>query len=97
MFVTFENEPQVSENLYGKSSSKKVKPKFKVGDFVRINKTKHTFDKGYLPNWTQELFQILAVVKTRTPITNKIKYLDGEVVKGTFYAHELQRVEKDQI
>ena len=36
----------------------KSKPKFKVGYFVRIDKTKRTFDKGYLPNWTQELFQI---------------------------------------
>ena len=44
-----------------------------MNDFVRINKTKRTFDKGYLPNWTQELFQILAVVKTQTPITYKIK------------------------
>ena len=52
-----------------------------MGDFVRINKTKRTFDKGYLPNWTQELFQILAVVKTQTPITYKIKDLEGELVK----------------
>ena len=88
--VTLKNEPQVSKNLYGKSNSKKGKPKFKVDDFVRINKTKYTFDKGYLPNWTQELFQILAVVKTQTPITHKIKDLEGEVVKGTFCAHELQ-------
>ena len=41
--------------------------------------------------------QILAVVKTQTPITYKIKDLEGEVVKGTFYSHELQRVEKEQI
>ena len=87
----------MSENLYGESNSKKVKPKFKVGDFMRINKTKRTFDKGYLPNWTQELFQILAVVKTQTPITYKIKDLEGELVKGTFYSHKIQRVEKDQI
>ena len=95
--MNIKNEPQVSENLYGKSNSKKVKPKFKVNDFVRINKTKRTFDKGFLPNWTQELFQILAVVKTQTPITYKIKDLEGELVKGTFYSHKLQRVENDQI
>ena len=51
--VTLKNEPQVSENLYGKSNSKKLKPKFKVSDFVHFNKTKRTFDKGYLPNLTQ--------------------------------------------
>ena len=37
------------------------------------------------------------MVKTQTPITFKIKYLYGELIKGTFYSHELQRVEKDQI
>ena len=45
----------------------------------------------------KNLFQILAVVKPQTPITYKIKDLEGELVKGTFYSHELQRVEKDQI
>ena len=55
--VNLINEPQVSENLDGKLKSKTFKPKFKVGDFVRINKTKRTFGKGYLPNWTEELFQ----------------------------------------
>ena len=37
------------------------------------------------------------MVKTQTPITYKIKDLEGELVKGTFYSHELQRVEKDLI
>ena len=37
------------------------------------------------------------MVKIQTPITYKIKDLEGELVKGTFYSHELQRVEKDQI
>ena len=59
--------------------------------------TKRTFDKGYLPIWTQELFHILAVVKTQIPIPYKIKDLEGELVKGTFYAHKLQRKEKDQV
>ena len=40
--VTLKNEPQVSENLYGKSNSKKVKPKFKVGDLcVSIKQNAH--------------------------------------------------------
>lgn len=95
--VTLENEPQVTEILFGKKKQKSVKSKFKVGDFVRINKTKRTFEKGYLPNWTQELFKITAVVKTQSPLTYKIEDLDSEVIKGTFYSHELQRVEKDQI
>ena len=87
----------MSEILFGKSKLSKQQPKFKVGDYVRINKTKHTFEKGYLPNWTQELFQISAVVKTQSPITYEIEDLDGELVSGTFYSQELQLVEKEQI
>ena len=64
VLVTIQNEPEVSEILYGKNKSKFVRSKLKVGDYVRINKTKRTFDKGYLPNWTQELFKIITVVKT---------------------------------
>lgn len=94
--VTSKNEVVVSENLFGKKQ-KHQSPKLKVSDYVRINKTKRTFDKGYLPNWTQELFQISAVYKHQNPVTYKIVDLDGEVVKGTFYSQELQRVEKDQI
>lgn len=36
----------------------KNKPKFMVGDSVRISKNKRMFRKGYLPNWTNEITQI---------------------------------------
>ena len=65
-----------------------------MGDFVRINETKRRFDFTKLDT---RVISDLVVVKTQTPITYKIKDFEGEVVKGTFYAHELQRVEKDQI
>ena len=61
--MTFENKPQVSEIVYGKSNAKIVQPKFKVSDFVLINKTNAHLIKGCLPNWTHKLIQILAVVK----------------------------------
>ena len=31
-------------------------PKFKVGDHVRISKYKNIFAKGYMPNWSEEVF-----------------------------------------
>ena len=31
-------------------------PKFKVGDRVRISKYKNVFAKGYVPNWSEEVF-----------------------------------------
>ena len=33
-------------------------PKFKVDDHVRISKYKNIFAKGYMPNWSEELFII---------------------------------------
>ena len=72
-------------------------PELRVGDFVRISKTKRNFEKGYLPNWTQELFRVTGVIKSQSPVTYKIEDLDGEPIKGTFYSQELQRVDRDQI
>ena len=40
-------------------SSKKINdknPKFKIGDIVRISKFKNIFAKGYVPNWSEEVF-----------------------------------------
>jgi transposase InsO family protein len=42
-----ENESTVYENLYPEKSEKNKKPKFKVGDRVRISKKKGKFEKGY--------------------------------------------------
>ena len=33
-------------------------PKFKVGDHIRISKYKNIFAKGYMPNWSEEVFVI---------------------------------------
>ena len=33
-------------------------PKFKVGDHARISEYKKCFAKGFVPNWSQEVFVI---------------------------------------
>jgi hypothetical protein len=94
------NEAKISEILYSPKKKelkkKDLKPKFRVKDKVRINKTKHTFDKGYLPNWTQEIFEITHVNKT-LPITYKLKDLNNEQIMGTFYGEELQLIKDNEI
>jgi hypothetical protein len=37
------------------------KPKFSVGDRVRITKKHTVFKKSYLPLWTEELFEIAEI------------------------------------
>ena len=41
-------------------------PKFKVGDLVRISKYKNIFAKGYMPNWSEEIF-IIKKIKNTVP------------------------------
>ena len=41
----------------------KKDPKFKIGDHVRILRYKNIFSKGYLPNWSEEVFIIYKVKK----------------------------------
>jgi hypothetical protein len=55
---------------------------------VRISKYKTVFDKGYLPNWTTEIFVISKILQTR-PITYKIKDLSDTDIAGGFYEQEL--------
>ncbi|XP_046358375.2 uncharacterized protein LOC124136497 [Haliotis rufescens] len=64
------------------------------GTRVRLNKTKGTFEKGYLPNWTTELFTVDRLVTGRTPPVYRIKDDHGEVLQGTFYPEEIQPILK---
>ena len=36
--------------------------KFKIGDIVRISKYKSIIAKGYVPNWSEEIFVITKVI-----------------------------------
>ena len=67
------------------------KPNFAVGDQVRITVKRGDFRKGYRPNFTRELFKISEVLDTE-PVTYRIKDLQGEEIKGSFYEQELVRV-----
>ena len=67
-----------------------IKPRFKVGDFVRISKTKDTFEKGYKPNWTLETFRITNIDTNQSPEMYELEDLKGEALTGKFYDKELQ-------
>ena len=41
-----------------------TKPKFKVGDHVRISKNKNIFSKGYTQNWSEEVFVFSKIKNT---------------------------------
>ena len=88
------NEGIVYFNLYG-DMEHSSKPKFKVGDRVRISKYKRkTFDKGYTPNWTEEIF-IVDKIQYSNPITYKLKDLNNEEIQGSFYEPELLKAKQE--
>ena len=64
--------------------------KFKVGDHVRISKYKIIFAKGYMPNWSEDIF-VVSKIKNTIPWTCVINDLNGEAIIGTFYEKELQK------
>jgi transposase InsO family protein len=84
------NTEKVLNNLYSDIKPTCGKPKFKVGDRVRIQKYKNIFEKGYRPKWTTEIFIVVKVQPTN-PVTYKIKDLSEEPILGSFYTEELQK------
>ena len=89
------SEKQVWHTLYDdRDTSKRPHYKFKIGDQVRISKIKRTFEKGYPPNFSKEIFTISKQIP-RNPVLYKLKDYDGEELKGTFYEKELQKVIKE--
>lgn len=88
--VTVFNAQDAWRTLYSKQTPSK-KYKFNVGDQVKISKYKKVFEKGYLPSWTEETFTI-AQRLPRNPPVYRLKEANGDLIQGTFYETELQRV-----
>lgn len=87
------NEDEVRRNLEGKST-KTSHPKFAIGDRVRVSKVKRHFEKGYTPNWTEEVFVIDQILPTQ-PVTYRIEDLAEEPIVGSFYEQQLQKTSQD--
>jgi hypothetical protein len=52
------------------------------------------FDKGYLPNWSDEILEV-DNVKKGEPSTYKIKDKNSEMFKGNFYFQDLGKTRID--
>lgn len=96
--VTHQNEQMLLDTVYNYvwNLGVKFKPKFKVGDFVRLSKYKHIFEKSYTPNWTTEIFKVRKIQHTN-PITYLLVDLNEQPIEGTVYQEELQIVQQKDI
>ena len=87
----------VKDNTYIdlKKESNGKDPKFKVGDHVRISNYKNIFAKGYLPNWSEEIF-IIKKIKKPIPWTYVLNDVNSEEIIGTLYENELQKTDQNK-
>ena len=83
------NQETVWQRLYGYDGG--GTPKYRVGDRVRISKAKRHFAKGYMANWTEELFTIIDAHRSDPPVYRLVDW-HGDRLGGTFYEPELQKV-----
>ena len=91
----------VKDNTYidFKKEANDKDPKFKVGDHVKykiqISKYKNIFAKGYMPNWSEEVF-VVSKIKNTVPWTYVIDDLNGEKIIGTSYEKKLQKTNQQE-
>lgn len=97
--VRDEHKHIIFERLYGYPSERemllaqaKKKGKLNVGEQVRIQYQNEPFQKGYYPQWTDEVFSIDNVAKDNKKPQYKLKDYHGEQIEGRFYPEEVQRV-----
>jgi hypothetical protein len=62
-----------------------------VGDQVRVSVSKNVFAKGYLPNWTEQIYTVSQVLNTE-PEQYKLRDYNNQEITGSFYSAEMQRV-----
>ncbi|XP_071832366.1 uncharacterized protein [Apostichopus japonicus] len=94
--VSKENEGKVWQTLYPSIARKPNDNfKFNLEERVRIAKSKLKFEKGYLPNWSEEVFTVVKRKPKPIPVY-KLQDWNGEAIEGNFYEHELQSVYVDE-
>ena len=64
---------------------------YAVGDQVRVSVSKNVFAKGYLPNWTEQIYTVSQVLNTE-PEQYKLGDYNNQEITGSFYSAEMQRV-----
>lgn len=66
------------------------KPKFELGDKVRVSYHRGNFDKGHHAKWSLQIFTVVGVRYT-DPITYMLQNENGKMEPGSYYAQELQK------
>ena len=77
--------------LYSKPLREYKKPVFENDDRVRFSKYDSLFPKGYKPQCTRKVFEIVAIA-TKKPLTYTIKDEQDKIIQGKLYQKKLIKV-----
>ena len=72
-----------------------MKTEVRKGQMVRISNIKGAFEKGYLPNWSEEHF-LVESDRANPRRVYKLKDTGGEEMKGSWYPEEIQPIAKNK-
>jgi len=84
-------EPTPAQALKDAREARRITNHLQVGDYVRMLEYRKLFRKESDLAWTHEVYRIRHVIRSN-PITFQIEDLDGDPIKGGFYARELIKV-----
>lgn len=95
--VCEKNEKEVFENIYGFKSKRHMlkklrKPILNIGDKVRKKYDIKTLERGYYPNWTDQIFTINKSIRNIKKPLYEIKTPKGEGLNRRFYSEEIQKI-----
>ena len=103
--VNKKTEKKALENQYGKKGDREAQLQktyqkrslfLQEGDFVRASKVKDIFRKGYIQQFSDQIFQIQKIHES-FPLTYSIKSLEtGNILPGKFYRSQLQKINLPQ-
>ena len=85
---------KLKNTAFSTAKEKCKKPKFTVGQKVRISRIKGLFEKGYLPNWSEAIY-IINKVKNTCPVTYILEDTKGDIIEGSFYEQELLKTKQE--
>ena len=94
--IKIENYAKVFDKQYSKPKLAPSKNSLlEVGDKVRISLHKRHFEKGATANWSEEIFEIVEVMRNYNPVVYKLKDLADEEIDGGFYRQQLQKTNQE--
>ena len=89
--VTWENRKEVFKNSFPKIKDR-IMCRLKKKDRVRVQLNKDVFEKGFTQNWSDEIFEIVAVFQKNGLCWYRIKDEQGNIYPKYKYFYELNKV-----